>query len=140
LDEVAQGEFQRILPDTRENPSTTSKVFLCTGKIYFELEKERRERKRDDIAILRVEQLYPLTKAHLGKALEPYAEGTPATWIQDEPENMGAWRYMIARFGDPLLRRHPLSLVSRSESASPATGSANSHKLEHQQMMDSAFG
>jgi 2-oxoglutarate dehydrogenase E1 component len=140
LDEFSQGTWQRVLPDQRKNQEKTSRVFLCTGKIYFELEKERQERKCDDIAILRIEQLYPLSDLQLGQALAPYSEGTPITWVQDEPENMGAWRYMVSKFGRPLLGRYPLTLVSRPESASPATGSPSSHKLEHQRIMDGAFG
>lgn len=139
LDDCATGRFQRILPDQRELPETTSVVFLCTGKIYYELDQERRSRNRHDVAILRLEQLYPLTQQQLDDALSPYAADTPCVWIQDEPENMGAWRYLLTRFGRNLLGRYPLSLISRSESASPATGSLNSHKLEHRRMMDDAF-
>jgi 2-oxoglutarate dehydrogenase E1 component len=139
ISEFSETGFQRILPDTRPDQANTKKVFLCSGKIYFELERQRAERKRDDVAILRVEQLYPLTDAHLGAALAPYAEGTPVTWVQDEPENMGAWRYIRIRFGERFMGKYPLGVVSRPESASPATGSAHTHKLEEQRLMDAAF-
>jgi len=142
LDELAEGGFSRILPDTL--PLTkgrkVSKVFLCSGKIFYELDKAREDLGRDDVAILRVEQLYPLRDSHVRAALEPYAEGTPLVWIQDEPENMGAWRHLRARFGDRVFGSYPLSVVSRVESASPATGSASSHRLETQEIMDHAFG
>jgi 2-oxoglutarate dehydrogenase E1 component len=139
LDHCSGQVFHRILPDSRENQGNTSKVFMCTGKIYYELEKERQERERDDVAIIRLEQLYPLKETQLIAALGDYAAGTPVTWVQDEPENMGAWRYLLTRFGRKLLDRFPFTLVSRPESASPATGSANSHKLEHRRLMDEAF-
>ena len=140
LAQFESGKFQRVLADNRPEPKTTSRIFMCTGKMYYELEKTRHERKRDDIAIIRLEQLYPLTVEHLKPAFEGYADGTPVYWVQDEPENMGAWRYLRMRFGAELLGRFPLHRVSRSESASPATGSPAAHKIEHQRLMDDAFG
>jgi 2-oxoglutarate dehydrogenase E1 component len=128
------------LHDDRVEPKHTTKVFMCSGKIYYELEKTRHERKRDDIAIVRLEQLYPLAEGHLKAALDAYPAGTPVVWVQDEPENMGAWRYLRTRFGSELLGRFPLQRVSRLESASPATGSPAAHKIEHQRLMDDAFG
>jgi 2-oxoglutarate dehydrogenase E1 component len=73
------------------------------------------------------------------RALERYRDGTPAVWVQEEPQNMGAWPYLRARFGETLLKRFPLSVVSRPASASPATGSSASHKLEQQQVIADAF-
>jgi len=141
LDEFTEtGKFHRVLADNRVEPKATTRIFMCTGKMYYELEKTRHERKRDDIAIIRLEQLYPLADGHLKPALDGYADGTPVYWVQDEPENMGAWRYLRMRFGAELLGRFPLHRVSRSESASPATGSSGAHKIEHQRLMDDAFG
>jgi 2-oxoglutarate dehydrogenase complex dehydrogenase (E1) component-like enzyme len=73
------------------------------------------------------------------EALEPFREGVPVVWVQDEPENMGAWRHLAARFGARLLDRHPLSVLCRAESASPATGSPSAHKLEQQAILEKAF-
>ncbi len=140
LDELENGRFQRLLPDTRVEPKSTSAIFMCSGKIYYELDKCRQERKRDDIAIVRMEQMYPLSDSHLKEVLDGYADGTPLVWVQDEPENMGAWRYLRTRFGEKMLGRFPLRCVSRLESASPATGSPAAHKIEHQRLMDDAFG
>ncbi len=139
LDDLATGEFQRILPDGREKPKTTSRVLLCSGKIFYDLEQARQDRGRDDVAILRIEQLYPLAPERLYAALKPYADGTPAYWVQEEPENMGAWRYLRIRFGNSIAGCWPLSRISRPASASPATGSANSHRLEQQEIIDDAF-
>jgi 2-oxoglutarate dehydrogenase E1 component len=140
LEDLASGSFQRIIPDDRKNQEGTKKVFLCSGKIYFELARQRAERKREDVAILRVEQLYPLRDEHLQEALSPYPAGTQVTWVQDEPENMGAWRYIRNLLSDNVLGKYPLSVACRAASASPATGSAHSHKLEEQRLMDTAFG
>ena len=91
------------------------------------------------MAILRVEQLYPLRPEHLDAALSGYAAGTPIHWVQEEPENMGAWWYMRIHFGEQLLGRYPFSVIARGESASPATGSHKSHHNEQHKILDQAF-
>jgi 2-oxoglutarate dehydrogenase E1 component len=140
LSELESGSFRRVLSDTREHPEVTSKIFMCSGKVYYELEKTRQERQREDIAIVRLEQLYPLSESMFTEALDGFAPGTPLVWVQDEPENMGPWRYLRNRYGENFLGRFPLSRVSRLESASPATGSPAAHKIEHQRLIDDAFG
>jgi 2-oxoglutarate dehydrogenase E1 component len=141
IDEIATGKFHRVLPDP-ENlvGSAVQRVLLCTGKVYYELLAHRKELGRQDVAIVRLEQLYPFPKQELASLFEAYAPGTRIVWVQDEPENMGAWPFLRLRFGDRLLGRHPMSGVCRDESASPATGSAHSHKLEQQELIDRAFG
>jgi len=139
LDELGRLRFQRFLPDELARSEPPEHVLLCCGKIYYELYEERAAAGRLDVAILRLEQLYPLTDEIVAKALAPYAEGTPVVWVQEEPENMGAWRYLRNRFGERLLGRYPLSVVSRPESASPATGSAASHKLEQRALLAEAL-
>jgi 2-oxoglutarate dehydrogenase E1 component len=119
--------------------SRAGRVLLCSGRIYFDLEKVREDQGREDIAILRLEQLYPLTEEQLVEALLPYRRGTPAVWVQDEPENMCAWRHLKVRFENVLRDRWPLSVVSRHASASPATGSGGSHRIEQQAILDQAF-
>jgi 2-oxoglutarate dehydrogenase E1 component len=76
----------------------------------------------------------------LEKILQPYAENTPALWVQEEPANMGAWRFLHEKFGKHLFGRFPFALISRFESASPATGSSHAHKLEQAQLIARAFG
>ncbi|HEX7664733.1 MAG TPA: 2-oxoglutarate dehydrogenase E1 component, partial [Polyangiaceae bacterium] len=100
--------------------------------------KAREELKRDDVAIVRLEQLYPLN-AKIVEALAPYADGTPLVWVQEEPRNMGAWYYLNARLRETIGDRLPLSLVSRDESASPATGSKASHEREQKMLVSAAF-
>jgi 2-oxoglutarate dehydrogenase E1 component len=138
--EFESGSYQRIIPDQRDDQSNTKKVLFCSGKIYYELARQRAERNQNDVAILRIEQLYPLREAQLKEALASYAEGTPVMWVQDEPENMGAWRFMVAHFGMNICGTYPMTVASRPASASPATGSAHSHKLEEQVLMDKVFG
>jgi 2-oxoglutarate dehydrogenase E1 component len=138
LDEFVQGRFQRVIPDPR-GVKKPSKVLLCSGKVYYDLEKRRAELGREDVAIVRVEQLYPLPDVYLRHAIEDCNDGTPVVWVQDEPENMGAWRLMKARLGSMLFGRFPLTGVCRAESASPATGSNSCHKLEQQELLERAF-
>ncbi|MFN0241481.1 MAG: 2-oxoglutarate dehydrogenase E1 component [Planctomycetota bacterium] len=138
LEDCASGSFRRILPDTRTSSARTERVLLCSGKIYYELEEQREKDGRDEVAILRLEQLYPLSEAELRAALAPYSDTTPVVWIQEEPENMGAWRTLYARFGTTLFGR-PFSFLSRPAAASPATGSTSAHKLEQQEILTRAL-
>ncbi len=141
LDELATGQFHRVLSDSHDRPGEAiARVLLCSGKLYYELEKERRDMERHDVAILRLEQLYPLPTAELEEALSQFKEGTPVYWVQEEPENMGAWRYLRVHLGDRLFNRLPLAGICRAASASPATGSKNSHVLEQRAILDAAFG
>jgi 2-oxoglutarate dehydrogenase E1 component len=139
LDELATGSFQRVLPDVVVDPAKVRRILLCSGKVFYDLAAERRKRKRDDVAIVRVEQLYPLSDA-LPAALSRYQPGTPVVWVQEEPRNMGAWYFINARKEELFSDRHPLSHVSRAESASPATGSTGAHALEQAMLLEQAFG
>jgi 2-oxoglutarate dehydrogenase E1 component len=141
LDELARGQFYRILPDAAPAGQTAvDRILICSGKIYYELEQKRRELHRDNVAILRMEQLYPLPKEPLKAALSNYRDGTPTFWIQEEPENMGAWRYLKVHLGDKLFDRFPFAGIYRQSAASPATGSHSSHKLEQEELLARAIG
>jgi 2-oxoglutarate dehydrogenase E1 component len=141
LEECAEGTFQRILPDTAANAENKiQRVLLCTGKIYYELAAHREETARNDVAILRIEQLYPLRWEALEAALAPYPEGTPVYWVQEEPANMGAWVYMRIHFGETLLGRFQFIGVTRAPAASPASGSLRRHKQEQARIIARAFG
>jgi 2-oxoglutarate dehydrogenase E1 component len=139
LEEFTVGRFQRLLGDAEVPPAGTKQILLCSGKLYYELTEVRKERERHDTAILRVEQLYPLADAALEELLAPYRKGTPVTWVQEGPENMGPWPYLRARFGATLLGRHPFFVASRPEAATPASGAASSHKLEQERLLAAAF-
>jgi 2-oxoglutarate dehydrogenase E1 component len=140
LEEFSEGEFHRILPDAIGRPADEiRRILLCAGKIYFELEEHRSEANRNDVAILRLEQLYPLKRETLEAALSQYADGTPIFWVQEEPANMGAMNYMRIHFGDNLLGRFPLKTIARCASATPASGSAKRHKLEQAEIIKRAF-
>jgi len=140
LKDLANGRFERILPDTiAERAGEVRRILLCTGKIYYELEQAREKLDRKDVAILRLEQLYPLSDDTLQFALRIYKDGTPVFWVQEEPANMGAWQYLRVRFCQTLLGRFPFDAVARPAAASPATGSHNAHKKEQEQIISAAF-
>jgi 2-oxoglutarate dehydrogenase E1 component len=138
LEDLSEGTFQRVIPDDTVDPTRVRKILVCSGKVFYDLAADRRKRQRDDVAIVRIEQYYPLSGA-LDRALAPYPTGTPLVWVQEEPRNMGAWYFINARREEFFRGRHPLSLVSRPESASPATGSKAAHDLEQKLLMDEAF-
>jgi 2-oxoglutarate dehydrogenase E1 component len=140
LSDLAEGRFCRMLPDSRDSAQSTTRILLCSGKVYYELVDFREKNRRDDVAILRVEQLYPLADEVLRQHLERYDANTPTVWVQEEPKNMGAWPSLCLRFGSRLLDRFSLSCVARPESASPATGSHATHKREQQDLIERAFG
>jgi 2-oxoglutarate dehydrogenase E1 component len=139
LEELATGSFQRIIPDTTVDPKAARRVILCSGKVYYDLAAARATAKKSDIAIIRVEQLYPLQQQHVREVLKPYKEGTDLVWVQEEPWNSGAWYSMNARLPAMLNGRFPLRCVARAESASPATGSHAAHKLEQERLIEEAL-
>jgi 2-oxoglutarate dehydrogenase E1 component len=140
LDELSSGGFERILRDTTVPAEKVKRILLCTGKVYYDLAEHRETTRRDDVAILRVEQLYPLRHELLERALGVYPAGAPAFWVQEEPANMGAWNFIKILFGDRLFDRFPLDGIARPVSATPATGSAKRHKQEQAEIIQRAFG
>ncbi|MGE3310253.1 MAG: 2-oxoglutarate dehydrogenase E1 component [Limisphaerales bacterium] len=140
IQDLATGTFSRVLPDRSIPPGQVARVLLCTGKVYFDLLEKREKLNRTDVAIVRLEQIYPLSIQALTEALKEYPDGTPVVWVQEEPANMGALRFIKIEFFDRLLGRFPLSYVSRPASASPATGSGNAHKKEQAALLNQAFG
>ncbi|QDV24078.1 2-oxoglutarate dehydrogenase E1 component [Aureliella helgolandensis] len=140
LEDFTTGKFEKILPDTRQAPPQTDRILLCSGKVYYELAEKRKAIGADNVAIVRIEQYYPLKEETLAEALQPYQPGTDLVWVQEEPTNMGAWQFMKVKFGDMLADLNfKLRRISRVESASPSTGSASAHKLEQDDLIEEAF-
>ena len=138
IEAFTRGKFERILHDDAAAP-TAKRLVLCTGKLYYELDEERQKRKlASDVALVRIEQLYPLSDAAIRAALARYPKAREVVWAQEEPANMGAERYVQVRFA-PLLDGRTFWPVSRAESASPATGSNKAHQLEQAKLIGEAF-
>ncbi|MEM0997823.1 MAG: 2-oxoglutarate dehydrogenase E1 component [Bacteroidota bacterium] len=134
LSEMTSGRFQEVIDDATAKPESVKRVLMCSGKIYYELLKRRDEEERADIAIVRVEQLYPLPQIHLDAIQERYTAAEQWFWVQDEPENMGPWPFVLRKY-----RQFPFEVISRRESSSPATGYKKAHTREQQQILDLAF-
>ena len=138
--ELAEGKFQRVLRDQDVDLSKVRRVMLCTGKIYYDLKKSRQERQRDDVALIRIEQLYPLENDELIAALNGVPPGAEIFFVQDEPLNMGSWPYLKLNYGDAFTSAGwPLTPITRAESASPSTGSMAAHLLEQKELIEAAF-
>jgi len=118
------------------------RVVLCSGKVYYDLLKAREEAKRDDVALLRVERLYPFPATEVARALARYAPSVALVWCQEEPRNMGAWRFVRERFadGDVAAGGRLPGYAGRAASASPAPGSLKVHLAEQDALVGSALG
>jgi 2-oxoglutarate dehydrogenase E1 component len=139
LEELVEGRFQRILHDPRPPaPDQVRRVVLCTGKIYYELDEERKRRGDRVTAIVRLEQLYPLSPRDLARALDVYDHADEVVWVQEEPANMGAKSFIFVRLLE-LAGHRAVRAVTRAESASPATGSHKAHVIEQADIVNRAF-
>ncbi len=140
LADCAEGRFQKVIPDSRgAGFATVNRVLLCSGKLYYELDARRAELNREDVAIVRIEQLYPYPQSELEGLLRSCRDDTNVIWVQEEPENMGAWRYLRVTVSMQFLGRLPFSGICRPASASPATGSHAAHELEQEELLQRAF-
>ncbi|MFK8103209.1 MAG: 2-oxoglutarate dehydrogenase E1 component [Saprospiraceae bacterium] len=137
FEDINDNSFYEYYDDPEVGEKEAKKIkraLFCTGKVYYDLLKEKNENDRKDIAIIRIEQLYPLPKTHLDKLMKKY-NGAKKFWVQEEPENMGAWQHMLSMY-----RRDDLELVARKASASPATGYKKVHDKQQADIIDRAFG
>lgn len=141
IEQFTEGHFQRVIADEAvRNDSAPQRVLLTAGKIGVELLKARELAERTDFAVIRVEQLYPLPHKEIEACLSQYASGTPVFWVQEEPRNMGAWYFMKVKWDEfGLEEKWPLKVICRPESASPSTGSKKSHKIEQEEIMNTAM-
>ncbi len=141
LDELTTGTFRRVIGDASVADGAATRVLLCTGKLYYELVEARAQRGATTTALVRIEELYPWPVAELTAILTrlgAFGAGVDVGWVQDEPLNMGAATFVAPRLGALLGR--PVRVISRDESASPATGSHRAHAMEHARIMTGAFG
>lgn len=135
IEDLAHGHFQEVIDDTFVKPEEVSRVDFCSGKVYYDLLAEREKRDRFDVALVRLEQLYPLPLEQLKAVISRYPNAVTYAWVQEEPANMGAWSFILRNF-----KEVKLLLVARPESGSPATGSSKLHVLRQNKIIDKAFG
>lgn len=136
IEDFTSGHFNLLLPEIDDiKPESVRKVVLCSGKVYYDLLEQRRENKQTDIAILRIEQLYPFPYEELKTALSKYSKATQVVWCQEEPKNQGAWFITEHRLLDCLGKKQVLSYVGRPASASPAAGYSALHKKQQEDLV-----
>ena len=132
ISEFTKGHFREVLDDKYVTPTKVKRALLCTGKIYYDLLEKQQNDKRKDVAIIRVEQLYPFPELQVDDILDTY-KGPQVFWVQEEPANMGYWSYVHRIY------RQNVKVLARKSSASPATGYAKVHVSEQQELVTSAF-
>ena len=133
LNDFARGSFQEVIDDHLA-PANITKLVFCTGKFYYDLLAERTQLKRKDVALVRIEQLFPLHLEKLQQIIDTYPNVKNYVWAQEEPENMGAWSFMLQRF-----RLVNLEVASQPFYAVPAAGSSARFKRRHQRIIDTVF-
>lgn len=133
-EELATGSFQEVFDDVTVDKKKVKSLVFCTGKFYYDLLERRKENGRDDVALVRIEQLFPLPHKQLEDIIASYPKGIDYVWAQEEPRNMGAWGYMLMNFEQVKLR-----VASRRAYASPAAGSSTRSKRRHKKVIDSVF-
>ena len=138
LDELTTGSFREVIGDSYADPKKVKRVLLCTGKVYYDLYEKQQADQRDDVAIIRMEQLYPLPLKQLDAELAKYKK-PEIVWVQEEPENMGSFSFMLRRFRDRFTGAQALRYVGRESASSPATGFAKLHIQEQAALVQKAF-
>ena len=138
LKDFTTGTFEEILDDSR-SPQSVKRLLLCSGKIYYDLIAEREKRNAFDIAILRIEQLYPLNRKRFQELLQKYVGFNECIWVQEEHQNMGAWEYIRPLIDEELQGKMSVKYVGRGRSAAPAAGSFALHKKQHAQLLQEVF-
>jgi 2-oxoglutarate dehydrogenase E1 component len=139
LEELGSGTFRRVLPDDWADKKP-SRLLLCQGKVFYDLDAARKERGRKDVAIARIEQLYPLKDETLREIVGRYPEGTPVFWVQEEHANLGATVHMRWHFDRAFGGERRLEWIARDIAASPATGSLRRHRAEQEELINRALG
>ncbi len=140
IEDLTEGAFQNVIDDPQVSDATNiRRVLLCTGKVYYSLVTAREKEKAADLAIVRVEQLYPFPEKELSAVLNKYRRAQEFVWVQEEPKNRGAWSFISPRLTD-ILQDAVVHYVGRDEASSPATGSYKMHQVEEQEIMTAAIG
>jgi multifunctional 2-oxoglutarate metabolism enzyme len=139
-DEFINGKFEEILDDKSiKNKLSITKIILTSGKVYYDLVKYREANKISNISIIRIEQYYPFKSDRLKLILKSYPNSTNIIWVQEEPENMGAWNFLSAKISELITENQTLVCVSRLESASPAVGSAKISSQQQNNLVKETF-
>jgi 2-oxoglutarate dehydrogenase E1 component len=140
LSEFTKGSFQTVIGETKElKADKVKRVVACSGKVYYDLVKKREEKGVQDVAIVRVEQLYPFPHKAFAAELKKYPQATEVVWCQDEPQNQGAWFFIQHNIHENMVEGQRLGYSGRAASASPAVGYAHLHQEQQKALVEGAF-
>ncbi|MCP5272234.1 MAG: 2-oxoglutarate dehydrogenase E1 component [Burkholderiaceae bacterium] len=142
LSEFTKGEFRTVNPEVDADivPAKVKRVILCSGKVYYDLARKRAEKGVDDVAIMRIAQLYPFPHKSFAAEMKKYPNATDVVWCQDEPQNQGAWFFIQHQIHENMLEGQRLGYAGRAASASPAVGYAHLHQEQQKALIEQAFG
>jgi len=141
LEDLADGSFHPVIDETENfDPKTVDRVVLCSGKVYYDLLEQRQSEGLTNVALIRMEQLYPFPYDEMKSVLEPYTSASSVVWCQEEPRNQGAWRANRHRIERCFKAGFPVEFCGRPPSASPAVGYANEHQKQQQKLVAEALG
>jgi 2-oxoglutarate dehydrogenase E1 component len=135
LADLSKGRFQEVIDDAQAEPADVTVLVFCQGKIYYELLEEKEKNNLKNLAIVRVEQLYPLPDEQMDKAVKKYSKAKHLLWVQEEPENMGPWTHILRTY-----KTQTLECISRPASASPASGSPVRSAKRQRAILDAVLG
>ncbi len=134
LEDLSNGYFNEVIDDQSADPEKITKVVFCSGKIYYDLREEKTRQNNENIALVRIEQLFPFPHKQLKAILAKYTAATVHLWVQEEPMNMGPWHFIHHEFKDVALK-----VIARPSSGSPATGLSKFHALRQKKIIDKTF-
>ncbi len=134
FNDLCKGQFIEVIDDNHANPEIIERVLICSGKIYYELLEEKLSKAYHNTAIIRIEQLFPLPEKQLKLHLKKYKKAKRIIWVQEEPQNMGAWPFLALN-----IEGIRLSVIARPPSASPASGSSRFHQMQQSKIIEKAF-
>jgi 2-oxoglutarate dehydrogenase E1 component len=137
LTELTMGAFRAVIPDETADTARIRRVLVCSGKVFYDLDAHRRSAGLSDTAIVRLERLYPFPTEELGAELARFPAGAEVRWVQEEPENQGAWSFVESHV--QRLAGRAVGCVSRPQAPAPAVGSARRHSGEQRDLVTSAF-
>jgi len=141
LSEFTRGGFQTVIGEVKEiKAEKVKRLVVCSGKVYYDLVKKREERGSDDVAIVRIEQLYPFAHKAFSNEMKKYPNATEIVWAQDEPQNQGAWFFVQHYIHENMSDGQKLGYAGRAASASPAVGYSHLHQEQQKALVDGAFG
>ena len=141
LSEFTRGGFQTVIGEVKEiKAEKVKRIVVCSGKVYYDLVKKREERGSDDVAIVRIEQLYPFAHKAFANEIKKYPNAIEIVWAQDEPQNQGAWFFVQHYIHENMLDGQKLGYSGRAASASPAVGYSHLHQEQQKALVDGAFG